>query len=87
VRDLRAECSIVLRAKLMLIEILKRTPSWVFVLFFALLAWGYFQSKDRIVSRSQVSILPVAMIDIKRVASAVGEGSISISFVHRLLRE
>ena len=46
----------------MLIEILKHTPSWVFVLFFALLAWGYFQSKDRIVSRSQVSILPVAMI-------------------------
>lgn len=46
----------------MLIEILKRTPSWVFALFFALLALGYFQSKDRTVRRSKVSILPVAMI-------------------------
>jgi len=46
----------------LLIEILKRTPSWVFVLFFVLLAVGYFQSKDRSVSRGKVSILPVAMI-------------------------
>jgi hypothetical protein len=46
----------------LLIETLKRTPSWVFVLFFVLLAAGYFQSKDRTVSRGTVSILPVAMI-------------------------
>jgi hypothetical protein len=46
----------------MFIEILKHTPSWVFVLFFVLLAMGYFQSKDRTVSRGRVSILPVAMI-------------------------
>jgi hypothetical protein len=46
----------------LLIEILKRTPSWVFVLFFALVAFGYFQTKDRTVSRGTVSILPVAMI-------------------------
>lgn len=45
----------------MLIEILKRTPSWVFVLFFALLALGYLQSRDRSVSRSRIAILPLAM--------------------------
>lgn len=46
----------------MLIEILKRTPPWVFVLFFMLIALGYFQSKGRTVSRRRVSVLPVAMI-------------------------
>lgn len=46
----------------MLIEILKRTPSWVFVLFFVLLALGYYQSKDRVVNRNNVTILPAAML-------------------------
>lgn len=46
----------------MLIEILKRTPPWVFVLFFALVAMGYSQSKDRTVRRGRVTVLPVAMI-------------------------
>lgn len=45
----------------MLIEILKRTPSWVFVLFVALLALGYLQSRDRSVSRSRIALLPLAM--------------------------
>ena len=58
----------------MLVEIIRRTPSWVFVLFFVLLALGYFQSKDRTVSRGQVAILPVAMIalSLHGVASAFG---------------
>lgn len=46
----------------MLIEILKRTPSWVFVLFIVLLAVGYFQSKDRTVGRGVVAVLPIVMI-------------------------
>lgn len=46
----------------MLIEIVRRTPPWVFVLFFVLLAAGYFQSSDRVVSRNKISILPIAMI-------------------------
>lgn len=46
----------------MLIEILRRTPSWVFVLFFVLLGLGYFQSKDRVISRSKVTMLPAAML-------------------------
>ena len=43
-------------------EILKRTPLWVFALFFVLLAVGYYQSKDRVISRRNVTILPVAML-------------------------
>ena len=46
----------------MLIEILKRTPYWVFILFVALLTLGLFQSKGRMVSRSMVVMFPVAMI-------------------------
>lgn len=66
----------------MLIEILKRTPPWVFVLFFALLALGYFQSKGRTVSRSKVSIVPVAMIvlSLYGVFSAFGAAPIGLAF-------
>lgn len=46
----------------MLIEILKRTPPWVFVLFFVLLAYGFSQSRNRVVGRGMVPILPAAMI-------------------------
>lgn len=66
----------------MLIEILKRTPPWVFVLFFALLALGYFQSKSRTVSRAKVSMLPVAMIVLSfyGVFSAFGVAPIGLAF-------
>ena len=46
----------------MLTLILKNTPAWVFVLFFALLALGYVQSRDRTVSRSRAAITPAALI-------------------------
>jgi hypothetical protein len=45
----------------LLSEILKRTPFWVFILFFVLLAAGYLLTKDRTVSRAKLSILPIAM--------------------------
>jgi lipopolysaccharide export LptBFGC system permease protein LptF len=51
-----------IKEKSLLIEILKRTPPWVFFLFFVLLAVGYYQSKDRIVGRGKVAILPIIMI-------------------------
>lgn len=62
------------------IEILKRTPSWVFVLFFALLTVGYFQSKDRAVGRGKVCILPVAMIALSSygVLSAFGIAPVGV---------
>jgi hypothetical protein len=64
----------------MLIEILQRTPLWVFVLFFALLALGYSQSKDRKLSRSKVAILPAAMMvfSIYGVVSAFGLGPVGL---------
>lgn len=60
----------------MLIEIIKRTPPWVFVLFFVLLIIGSMQSKDRTLSRGKVAILPVAMICLSfyGVLSAFGIG-------------
>ena len=64
----------------MLVEILKRTPPWVFVLFFVLLAIGYFQSKDRAVSRVKVSLLPIAMIGLSfyGVVSALAFSPVSL---------
>jgi hypothetical protein len=46
----------------MLLEILKRTPPWVFALFFLLLALGYGQSRTRVVARRNVALLPAAML-------------------------
>jgi hypothetical protein len=60
----------------MIIEIIRHTPLWVFVLFIALLIMGYMQSKDRTINRSKVVILPVAMIGLSLygVISAFGIG-------------
>jgi hypothetical protein len=43
-------------------EIIQHTPTWVFILFFALLALGFKQSKPRVVRVSTVFILPAAMV-------------------------
>ena len=60
----------------MLIEIIKRTPPWVFILFFVLLIMGYLQSKDRVISRGKITVLPIAMICLSfyGVISAFGVG-------------
>lgn len=60
----------------MLIEILKHTPPWVFVLFFALLIMGYLQSKDRVFGRGKIILLPIVMIGLSfyGVLSAFGIG-------------
>lgn len=65
----------------MLIEILKRTPSWVFVLFFVLLAFGFYQSKDRVVNRNKVTILPTTMLVLSfyGVLSAFGSTPFALS--------
>jgi hypothetical protein len=46
----------------MVLQILKGTPPWVFVLFFALLAVGFAQSRSRTVGTARVTILPAAFI-------------------------
>ncbi len=68
-----------------LIEILKHTPAWVFVLFFVLLAVGYFQSKDRAIGRGKVSILPVAMIVLSFHGVLSAFGAIAIGLVSWVL--
>ena len=64
----------------MFIEILKRTPLWVFVLFFVLLTVGYFQSKKRKISRGKVTLFPFAMIALSfyGVLSAFGVASVGL---------
>lgn len=44
------------------IEIVKRTPPWVFALFLVLLVLGYVQSRDRTVGRRRLLLLPIAML-------------------------
>jgi hypothetical protein len=46
----------------MLLQILKGTPTWVFGLFFALLAIGVLQSRSRTVGVGRLAILPAAFI-------------------------
>ncbi|MBC7803097.1 MAG: hypothetical protein H7Y16_04390 [Candidatus Parcubacteria bacterium] len=46
----------------MLLEILKRTPPWVFVLFVVLVFFGIMQSRTRHITLARVTILPVVLI-------------------------
>lgn len=66
----------------MFIEILSRTPLWVFFLFFVLLILGYVQSKNRTLSYGKVSTLPMAMIVLSfyGVISAFGVAPIGLAF-------
>jgi hypothetical protein len=64
----------------MLMEILKRTPPWVFVLFFLLLAFGYYQTKPRVLPIRRVAILPTVMIGVS-IFSVVSAFGISIAAV------
>lgn len=57
-----------------LLDILARTPVWVFAVFLVLLALGYQQSRTRTVSRQRFLLLPVAMmaLSLYGVVSAFG---------------
>ena len=46
----------------MIVQILQRTPVWVWPLFAALLYLGYLQSKTRSVSKQRLFALPLAMV-------------------------
>ncbi|KXI27270.1 hypothetical protein AX660_21300 [Paraglaciecola hydrolytica] len=43
-------------------QIISHTPTWVFVVFFALLTLGFMQSKQRKVRVKTIFILPLAMV-------------------------
>ena len=46
----------------MLTQIIAHTPTWVFGLLFGLLALGYRQSKDRVMAKRALIILPIVMV-------------------------
>ena len=43
-------------------DILQHTPSWVFFLFAALVALGFWQSRPRVSPRRTVAVFPLAMV-------------------------
>lgn len=45
----------------MILQILKHTPAWVFVLFAGLVALGYWQTRTRTLSVPRVLVVPFAM--------------------------
>ena len=61
----------------MILQILQRTPLWVFAVFVVLLAAGIVQSRDRRMSRPRVAILPFVLICLSLfgVWSAFGEST------------
>lgn len=69
----------------LLIEIIKRTPIWVFVLFFTLLILGYLQTKDREVKLRTVFILPISMIVLSVFGVSSAFGAIPVALVAWLL--
>ena len=46
----------------MLLQILQRTPPWVFVLFVILVVFGYLQTKSREIPLGRVAVLPLVLI-------------------------
>jgi hypothetical protein len=59
----------------MLMQIISHTPTWVFILFAALLALGTSQFKTRTASLKRITIMPVAMLGLalSGVVSAFGK--------------
>ena len=46
----------------MILQILQRTPPWVFVLFVVLVFFGALQSRPRDIGRARVTVLPLVLI-------------------------
>lgn len=65
----------------MIIEILRRTPPWVFALFVLLLYLGYAQSRKRTVTTARLAILPVLMptLSLSGVLSVFGADPVALS--------
>jgi Family of unknown function (DUF6622) len=63
-----------------LLQILRGTPIWVYVLFFGLIVLGYIRSKPRNVKPAMVAILPVALcvFSLTRVLTAFGPAPLAL---------
>ena len=65
----------------MIIEIVRRTPAWVFVLFIALLVLGWSQSRTRSVTRIRLSLLPFAMLVLSFCGVLSSFGTVSLGML------
>lgn len=52
----------------MMIQILQRTPPWVFGLFVVLIGFGLMQTRTRQVSRARLAVLPAVLIALSAVS-------------------
>ena len=84
---------------MMLLQVIQHTPVWVWGLFVALVAYGLSQTRDRAVSLTRVTILPVVLLALSfwGVVSTFAHATIAIlawgvgvttaiALGHRLLR-
>ncbi len=65
----------------MILEILERTPAWVYVLFAALLYLGIVQARTRRIPTARVVVLPAALIvfSLYGVVSAFGPTALALA--------
>jgi hypothetical protein len=63
----------------MILEILKRTPPWVFLIFAALLVLGTLQSRTRALSTARLTALPAALLGLSMFSmlSTVGPNALA----------
>lgn len=63
----------------MFTQIITNTPTWVWILLAGLIALGYSQSKDRVVSFKRLVILPIVMVLMSANSMAQTFGLVSVA--------
>ncbi len=61
----------------MFIEVAKGIPVWVYGLFFGLLLLGWLQSRNRIVGRGRIFLLPTAMVALSIYSATAAFGAVA----------
>ena len=69
----------------MIVQILQRTPIWVWPLFAALLYLGYVQSKTRSVSKQRLFALPLALVGLSLYSLFTTFGATRLGFAYGFL--
>jgi hypothetical protein len=65
----------------MIVQILQRTPAWVWMLLVALLYLGYLQSRTRAVPKARLFALPAAMLGLSLYSLFATFGATRLGFV------
>jgi hypothetical protein len=65
----------------MIVQIMQRTPVWVWMLLIALIYLGYLQSRTRTVSKARLFALPVAMLALSLYSLFATFGPTRLGFV------